>query len=68
MLCITDVLLNNLINEAMERDSKKGNKKVLQGRYLNALVKAIQQCGVSFNIWEKRMVMVQEVDGLTGQV
>ena len=53
MLRVTDVLTENLIREVIERDKRQGVTKALSGKYLNKLVKAIKDCGVSFSIWEK---------------
>ena len=53
MLRVTDVLTDNLIREVMERDRRNGSSKALKGEFLNKLVKAIQDCGISFSVWER---------------
>ena len=52
-LRVTDVLTENLIRDVIERDKHQGVTKALSGKYLNKLVKAIKECGVSFSVWEK---------------
>ena len=59
MLRVTDVLINNLIEDAMQWDEKEnflaGKKNAsLQCQHLNNLIQAINSCGVSFSVWEKR--------------
>ncbi|PFX15033.1 hypothetical protein AWC38_SpisGene20771 [Stylophora pistillata] len=57
MMRITDLLLENLMTEVMERDSNgdlrkgRGEKK---GVYLESLVEAINNIGIPFSIWEKK--------------
>lgn len=64
LLRITDILLENVIEDAMEWDEdamewdeaddwcrSKGN---LKGVHLKKLVETINSCGVTFKIWEKR--------------
>ena len=53
MLRITDVLKDNLIREAIEIDSKAGVRNFMKGPRLKQLVAAFNQCGVSFQVWEK---------------
>ena len=53
MLRVTDVLTNNLVKEVMERDKRNGVTKALSGKHLQNLVQAINECGISFHIWEK---------------
>ena len=36
--------------------------------YLNALIAAINSCGVCFQVWEKKMPMAAEVEHLISQV
>ena len=57
LLRITDVLLANLIEDAMEWDDKSDflNKKgETKGIHLHKLVETINSCGVTFTIWEKK--------------
>ena len=57
MLRVTDRLMENLILEIMERDSKEDiNKTSREDKnvYLKKFVKAINGLGVTFNIWEKK--------------
>ena len=57
MMRVTDRLMENVIIEVMERDSKAdmtkggGEKK---GIYLESLVSSINNIGVPFSIWEKK--------------
>lgn len=56
LLRITDVLLSNLIEDAMELDDKEDNIKKRgepKGIHLQKLVNTIHSCGVTFNIWDK---------------
>ena len=53
----TDVLTNNLIEEALARDIKENVDKPPSQRtskHLDSLKAAINSCGVSFNVWEKK--------------
>ena len=53
VLRITDVLLTNVLDDAMERDEKEDNLKARgmeKGVHLKAIVKIINSCGVSFNV------------------
>ena len=59
MLRVTDVLINNLIEDVMQWDDKEnflqGKKnKIEQRKHLDNLIEAINSCGVSFFVWEKR--------------
>ena len=57
LLVSTDVLTNNLIEEALARDQKENlNKPPSQrtSKHLDSLKAAINSCGVSFNVWEKK--------------
>ena len=57
LLCITDVMLTNLLDDSMERDEKEDNLKARgaeKGVHLKAVVESINSCGVTFNIWKKR--------------
>jgi hypothetical protein len=50
-------LTKSLINEALEWDIKDNTHKAPKDRtskHLSDLIKCIQECGVSFNVWEKR--------------
>ena len=57
LLRVTDVLLTNLLDDAMERDEiedhlkKRGMEK---GVHLKAVVNIINNCGITFNVWEKQ--------------
>lgn len=57
LLRITDTLLSNIIEDAIELDDKddyfkkKGESK---GVHLASLIRLINSCGVTFTIWEKR--------------
>ena len=59
LLRIEDVLMNNLIEDAIERDDKesvlmaKRREKLERGKHLRKLVETINSCGVTFNVWEK---------------
>lgn len=66
LLRVTDVLTNNVIKDAMERDSREGTKKPLEGKRLQRLIKAINACGVTFNICTNRMAMEVPVTVMTG--
>ena len=57
LLRITDVLLTNLLDDAMERDEKEDNLKsrgMEKGTHINEIVKLIKSCGVTFKIWQKQ--------------
>lgn len=57
LLRFTDVLLSNLIEDAMELDDKdyfckkRGEPK---GTHLRKLTQLINSCGVTFSVWEKK--------------
>lgn len=58
LLRITDILLSNIIEDAIELDDKddyltkkKGESK---GVDLASLIRLMNSCGVTFTIWEKR--------------
>ena len=57
LLRIIDVLLENIINQAVESDIKVCRKQadLLQGAILKKLVSKIQSCGVSFYLEKKRI-------------
>ena len=54
MLRISDILIGNIVQDAMQWFEKDtwitGKKKV----HLDKLIQAINSCGVSFSVWEKR--------------
>jgi len=51
MLRITDVLIRNLINGAIQYDmSTKRTNDILSGEMLNKLLEAIRSCGIIFNV------------------
>lgn len=57
LLRITDVLLSNLIEDAMEWDDKSDFLKKRgepKGVHLRKLTQKINSCGVTFSIWEKK--------------
>ena len=57
LLVFTDVLTNNLIEEVLNLDQKENlNKPPCQRKnnHLDSLKAAINSCGVTFNVWEKR--------------
>lgn len=53
LLRISDILIDNIVQDAMQWDDKEtwitGKKKV----HLDKLIQAINSCGVSFSFWEK---------------
>ena len=56
LLRITDVLINNLVKEAVEWDKKDNfNKRKADQKdsHIKILQSTIPSCGVSFDIWEK---------------
>ena len=71
LLRVTDILLENLIEDAMEwnKDEEwwksKGKQK---GVHLKKLVDTINSCGMSFSVWEKRNADGRAVEPMTGQV
>lgn len=60
LLRIADVLMNNLIEDAIERDDKesvlmaKRREKLERRKHLRKLAETINSCGVTFNVWEKK--------------
>ena len=56
LLRVTDVLLTNLIEDAMELDDKNDflKKREPKGVNLRKLTQLINSCGITFSIWEKR--------------
>ena len=66
LLRITDKLLQNVIDEVREQDAVKDFDKPRgqpKGTYLAKLVKAINDLGISFSLWNKR-----NADGSESQV
>ncbi|KAJ7327833.1 hypothetical protein OS493_026112 [Desmophyllum pertusum] len=66
LLRITDKLLQNVIDEVLERDAVEDFEKSRgqpKGVYLNRLVKEINGLGISFSVWNKR-----NADGSESQV
>ena len=57
MLRVTDILIENLVNECLDWDreddlnKKKGEAK---GAHLKNLIQVIRSCGVSFDVWEQK--------------
>ena len=68
LLRVTDILLDNLIEDAMEWDEdddwckSKGKHK---GVHLKKLVDMSNSCGVTFLIWEKRNAYTMPGVGLS---
>ena len=57
LLRVTDRLLENVIDEVLERDVKQDfnrRKGQPKGLILANLVKGINYCGISFNVWYKK--------------
>ena len=57
LLRITDVLLANVLDDAVERNEKEDNLKSLgmeKAVNLKAIITQINSCGVTFRIWEKQ--------------
>ena len=59
MLRITDLLIENLIEDAMQWDDKESSssskkRSVEKSEHVKKLLQAINNCGVTFSIWEKR--------------
>lgn len=57
LLRITDVLLANLIEDAMEWDDREDFLKrrgETKGVHLRNLTQVINSCGVTFSVWEKK--------------
>ena len=55
-LRITNVLIENIISQAVEGDIKASRRPtdILSGQKQQILVSNINMCGVSFQIWQKR--------------
>lgn len=57
LLRITDVLINNLVEDVLEWDKtvdvNKKKSDATRGAHLQNLIQTVRSCGVSFNIWEK---------------
>ncbi len=56
LLRVTDILLANLIEDAMELDDKKDflKKGEPKGVNLRKITQLINSCGITFSVWEKR--------------
>ena len=59
MLRITDILIENLIEDAMQWDDKESSssskkRSIEKSKHVQKLIEAINNCGVTFSIWEKR--------------
>ena len=59
MLRITDILIENLIEDAMQWDDKESSssskkRSVEKSEHVKKLLQVINNCGVTFSIWEKR--------------
>ena len=59
MLRVTDILLENLIEDAMQWDDKEGSSSARKqspekSSHVKNLVKLINNCGVSFSMWVKK--------------
>ena len=60
LLRMADVPMNNLIEDAIERDDKESvlmaqrREKLERGKHLRKLAETINSCGVTFNVWEKK--------------
>ena len=55
-LRIMDIVLGNIITQVVEMDvrTNRKNSDPLQGLNLQKLIKALQMCGVPFQMWKKR--------------
>ena len=55
MLRVSDILIKNLIEDAMQWDDKEQVTGTMcpKGMHLKRLVSTICSCGVSFSVWEK---------------
>ena len=57
LLRVTDVLMSNLIEDAMEWDDKEDflrKRGEPKGNHLRNLTQVINSCGVTFSVWEKK--------------
>ena len=59
MLRIPDILIENLIEDAMQWDDKESSSSTKKrsgekSEHVKTFVEAINNCGVTFSIWEKR--------------
>ena len=59
MLRVTDILLENLIEDAMQWDDKESTstskkRSIEKSVHIKQLVSLRNKCGVTFTIWEKR--------------
>ena len=72
MLRVTDVLIGNIIEDVMQWDDKESarahtGKKTIH-LHVDKLTQAINSCGVSFSVWEKRNADGKGLGLGTGQV
>ena len=59
LLRVTDVLTRNVLDEMIEWDDEESHKKKVAkpasiGQHLKKAVDAINKCGVTFQVWEKK--------------
>ena len=57
MLRVTDVLINNLLEDVLEWDKKDdlGKKKSgKRGLHMEKFINTVRSCGISFDVWEKQ--------------
>ena len=57
LLCVMDVMLNNIITEVIDWDKADDFEKTSsppKGLHLQKLVREIKSCGVGFDVWEVR--------------
>ena len=71
MLRITDILIENLIEDAMQWDDKESSsyskkRSVEKSEHVKKLLQAINNCGVTFSIWEKRNETAKVAEPGTG--
>ena len=63
LLRVTDVLTSNLVIEAIDWDIEENmENKNKQQSHLNMLINSIRSCGVSFDVWKKKMLMAKVHD------
>ena len=58
LLRVTDVLINNLIDDFLEMDKKEDLSKKksdpTRGAHLQQFIKTVSSCGVSVNVWQQK--------------
>ena len=54
MLRISDILIDSIVHDAMQWDDKVTWITEKTKVHLDKLIEAINSCGVSFSVWEKR--------------